>query len=156
MWAVGDPSVADVLVLKALAVRAAGLLLVGRGAGTTDVMLWERGVSEPITYTINVTSPAANALLDSETPAVRTFGDAALVSGSTPTMESHQRGIAAAQASLASKKTIDTTRRHGSRASVGGDRATTRRIPWRIGKPERHGPGYIDGRTTRPGSCKWT
>jgi pilus assembly protein CpaC len=124
--AVGDPSVADVLVLKGTGSASGGMLLVGRGAGTTDVMLWERGVSEPITYTINVTSPAANALLDSETPAVRTFGDAALVSGSTPTMESHQRGIAAAQASLASKKT--STRRGGTgaaqaSAAQGGDAA---------------------------------
>jgi pilus assembly protein CpaC len=102
--AVGDPSVADVLVLKGNGSANGGMLLVGRGAGSTDVMLWERGVTEPITYTINVTSPAANALLDSDTPTVRTFGDAALVSGSTPTMESHQRGIAAAEASLASKK----------------------------------------------------
>jgi pilus assembly protein CpaC len=104
--AVGDPSVADVLVLKGNGSANGGMLLVGRGAGSTDVMLWERGVSQPITYTINVTSPAANALLDRDTPTVRTFGDAALVSGSTPTMESHQRGIAAAQASLASKKAL--------------------------------------------------
>jgi pilus assembly protein CpaC len=124
--AVGDPSVADVLVLKGNGSANGGMLLVGRGAGSTDVMLWERGVSEPITYTINVTSPAANALLDSDTPTVRTFGDAALVSGSTPTMESHQRGIAAAEASLASKKA--SIRRGGAgtaqgSAGQGGDAA---------------------------------
>ncbi|MBN3728611.1 pilus assembly protein N-terminal domain-containing protein, partial [Burkholderia sp. Ac-20379] len=35
--AVGDPAVADVLIIK-----GGGVLLIGKSAGTTNVMLWER------------------------------------------------------------------------------------------------------------------
>ncbi|WP_415914524.1 type II and III secretion system protein family protein [Paraburkholderia sp. J41] len=95
--AVGDPGVADVLVVRGD--RRGGLLLVGKGAGTTSVMLWE-GAGEPRTLTVNVTTPAARALLGSDTPGVKVLGDTALVTGSTPTMERHQRAVAAARGSL--------------------------------------------------------
>ncbi|QGZ62919.1 type II and III secretion system protein family protein [Paraburkholderia acidisoli] len=95
--AVGDPAVADVLVVRGD--RRGGLLLVGKGAGTTNVMLWAGG-GEPRTLTVNVTTPAARALLDGDTPGVKVLGDTALITGSAPTMESHQRAVAAARGSV--------------------------------------------------------
>ncbi len=94
--AVGDPSVADVLVVRGD--RRGGLLLVGKGAGTTSVMLWEGGVQR--SFTVNVTTRAARALLGDGTPDVKVLGGTAIISGSAATMEQHQRAVAAAQGSL--------------------------------------------------------
>jgi pilus assembly protein CpaC len=116
--AIGDPSVADVLVMKGSGSASGGMLLIGRAAGTTDVMLWERGRSEPLTYTVNVSAAAANALLNGTTPAVNVFGDTAVLSGTTPTMETHQRGVVAAQASLGAKASA------GSGGQTGVESAT--------------------------------
>ncbi|WP_322046899.1 type II and III secretion system protein family protein [Paraburkholderia sp. J67] len=95
--AVGDPSVADVLVVRGD--RRGGLLLVGKGAGTTNVMLWESGVQR--TFTVNVTTNAARALLGAGTPDVKVLGGTAIITGSAATMEQHQRAVAAAEGSVA-------------------------------------------------------
>jgi pilus assembly protein CpaC len=93
--AIGDPSVADVLIVKGD--KAGGVLLIGKSPGTTNLMLWERGSDAPISYTVNVTTIASHALLGPDTPAVRVMGDTALITGSTSTMEKHQRAVAAAE-----------------------------------------------------------
>ncbi|WP_322057703.1 type II and III secretion system protein family protein [Paraburkholderia sp. J63] len=95
--AVGDPSVADVLVIRGD--RRGGVLLVGKSAGTTNVMLWE-GSGAPRTLTVNVTTNAARALLGAGTPDVKVLGGTALITGSAATMEQHQRAVAAAQGSV--------------------------------------------------------
>ncbi|QBQ97359.1 type II and III secretion system protein family protein [Paraburkholderia pallida] len=95
--AVGDPSVADVLVIRGD--RRGGVLLVGKGAGTTNVMLWQ-GSGAPRTLTVNVTTNAARALLGAGTPDVKVLGDTAIISGRAATMEQHQRAVAAAQGSV--------------------------------------------------------
>ncbi len=95
--AVGDPSVADVLVIRGD--RRGGLLLVGKGAGTTNVMVWENGVQR--TFTVNVTTNAARALLGPGTPDVKVLGGTAIITGSAANMEQHQRAVAAAQGSVA-------------------------------------------------------
>jgi len=95
--AVGDPSVADVLVMRGEGNRS--ILLVGKAAGTTQVMLWE-GSGGPRTLTVNVTTPAAQALLGPDTPAVKVLGGTAIITGSTATMEQHERAVDAAQGSL--------------------------------------------------------
>jgi pilus assembly protein CpaC len=94
--AVGDPAVADVLVVRGD--RRGGLLLVGKGAGTTTVMLWEGGVQR--TFTVNVATRAARALLGAGTPDVKVLDGTAIISGSAATMEQHQRAVVAAQGSL--------------------------------------------------------
>jgi pilus assembly protein CpaC len=99
--AVGDPSVADVLVLRGE--RHGGLLLIGKSPGTTTVMLWERGRTAPLTYTVNVTTAAARVLLGARTPSVRTLGDTALITGSAATMEQHQRAVAVADAQASAR-----------------------------------------------------
>ncbi|WP_213761646.1 type II and III secretion system protein family protein [Caballeronia sp. dw_19] len=95
--AVGDPAVADVLWLKSSGGANGGLLLVGKSAGRTEMMIWERGQSAPQTYTINVTTLAAHELLGSDTPAVNVLGSTAVVTGSAASMESHQRALTVAR-----------------------------------------------------------
>ena len=94
--AIGDPTVADVLIIKGD--KRGGVLLIGKSPGTTNLMLWERNHDTPMSYTVNVTSTASSALLGPGTPAVKTAGDTALISGSAATMEQHQRAVAVAQA----------------------------------------------------------
>jgi pilus assembly protein CpaC len=93
--AIGDPSVADVLIIKGD--KAGGVLLIGKSPGTTNLMLWERGSDVPMSYTVNVTTIASHALLGPDTPAVRVLGDTALITGTTSTMEKHQRAVSAAE-----------------------------------------------------------
>jgi pilus assembly protein CpaC len=99
--AVGDPSVADVLWLKSSGGANGGLLLVGKSAGRTEMMVWERGQAAPHTYTINVTTLAARELLGNDTPAVNVLGGTAVITGSAASMESHQRALAVAKDSVA-------------------------------------------------------
>jgi len=93
--AIGDPSVADVLVIKGD--KTGGVLLIGKSPGTTNVMLWEQGKDAPLSYVVNVSSPAAKSLLGPGTPSVKVLGDTALISGAAPTMEAHHRAAAAAE-----------------------------------------------------------
>ncbi|WP_277185262.1 type II and III secretion system protein family protein [Caballeronia sp. BR00000012568055] len=93
--AVGDAAVADVITLRG----NGGVLIVGKSAGTTDLLLWPRGESTPITYTIDVKASASAALLDPDTPQVRVLGQTAVLSGTAANMAAHQRGVAAARAS---------------------------------------------------------
>ncbi|POR49354.1 pilus assembly protein CpaC [Paraburkholderia eburnea] len=117
--AVGDPSVADVLVIHGD--RRGGLLLVGKGAGTTNVMVWEGGVQR--TFTVNVTTHAARALLGPGTPDVKVLGGTAIITGSAATMEQHQRAVAAAQGSVATsgKAGKDAKGDSGGGDAGGGD-----------------------------------
>ncbi|MDR5826872.1 type II and III secretion system protein family protein [Caballeronia sp. LP006] len=94
--AVGDPAVADVLVLKG----NDGVMLVGKAPGNTDVMLWEPGRKTPLTWHVQVESQASAALVDGATPTVNVLGNTALVQGSAATMETHERAVAAAKASV--------------------------------------------------------
>ncbi|SPB15466.1 exported fimbriae assembly protein [Caballeronia novacaledonica] len=93
--ALGDPSVADVNVLK-----GGGVLLVGKSAGTTNLMLWQRGRDEPLSYTVEVAANVSAALADAAAPQVRVLGKTAVLTGTTPTMATHQRAVAAARAAV--------------------------------------------------------
>jgi pilus assembly protein CpaC len=95
--AIGDPAVADVLVMKGGDHRG-GVLLVAKAAGATNLMVWMKGHERPVVYPIEVSPGAATALLDGATPRVRAFGGDAVISGSTPTMETHRKAVAAATA----------------------------------------------------------
>ncbi|MEM5385609.1 type II and III secretion system protein family protein [Paraburkholderia phymatum] len=102
--AVGDPNVADVLILKGgtKADSHGGVLLVGKSAGTTSVMLWERDRDTPLTYTVNVTAAAAADLLDGGTPEVKVLGGTAVIKGTAASMQAHQRAAGVAAGALAS------------------------------------------------------
>ncbi|MFM0740512.1 type II and III secretion system protein family protein [Paraburkholderia xenovorans] len=97
--AIGDPAVADVLVIKGE--KRGGVLLVGKSAGTTNLMLWERDRDAPLSYTVNVIAASAATLLGSDTPSVKVLGGTAVVSGNAATMEAHQRAVVVAEGSLA-------------------------------------------------------
>ncbi|RDK03580.1 type II and III secretion system protein family protein [Paraburkholderia lacunae] len=114
--AIGDPSVADVLIIKGD--KRGGVLLVGKAAGTTNLMLWARDRDVPLTYTVNVSSAAAASLLGTDTPSVKVLGGTAVVSGSTATMESHQRAVVAAEGSLGKDGSVIDTSTVVSRAVV--------------------------------------
>jgi pilus assembly protein CpaC len=93
--AIGDPAVADVVIVK-----GGGALLVGKAPGTTDLLLWERGRDAPLSYSVEVSAAANAALLGGDAPQVRVLGKTAVLSGATPTMSAHQRAVAAARASV--------------------------------------------------------
>jgi pilus assembly protein CpaC len=99
--AVGDPSVADVLIIRGD--RHGGVLLIGKSPGSTSVMVWARDRDAPLSYTVNVAAPASRALLGPGTPSVNTLGDTALISGTATTMEQHQRAVAVADAEVRSR-----------------------------------------------------
>lgn len=61
-------------------------------------MLWEGGVQR--SFTVNVATRAARALLGAGTPDVKVLDGTAIISGSAATMEQHQRAVVAAQGSL--------------------------------------------------------
>lgn len=104
--AVGDPAVADVLVIRDGDGRG-GVLVVGKAPGTTNLMLWDKGRSVSDTITVSV-KPAAEAVLaNNATPGVQTYDGNVVVSGSTPTLEAHQRGVDLA--TLAASKRAHTS-----------------------------------------------
>jgi pilus assembly protein CpaC len=94
--AVGDPTVADVLIIRGD--KRGGVLVIGKSPGTTNLMLWERNHDTPMSYTVNVTTAASGALLGPGTPNVKTAGDTAYISGSAASMEQHQQAVAVAEA----------------------------------------------------------
>jgi len=117
--AIGDPSVADVLIIRGD--KTGGVLLIGKSPGSTNVMLWEQGKDAPLTYVVNVSSPAAKSLLGPGTPSVRVLGDTALISGSAPTMEAHQRAVAAAGIEAHQRATLGNAA-NGAVAGASGGR----------------------------------
>ncbi|HZZ10147.1 MAG TPA: type II and III secretion system protein family protein [Paraburkholderia sp.] len=116
--AIGDPSVADVLIIKGD--KAGGVLLIGKSPGTTNVMLWERGSDTPLSFTVNVTTLASRALLGPDTPSVHVLGDTALISGSTATMEKHQRAVEVAGIEASQRGAPGTGSGAGAGANSGG------------------------------------
>jgi pilus assembly protein CpaC len=106
--AVGDPAIADVLVLRN-GVGRGGVLIVGKSAGKTSVMIWEKGREAPHVYTVDVRPASASALLNGDTPRVEAFDGDVVVSGSTPTMETHERAVAVANASKGKGGTLTDT-----------------------------------------------
>jgi pilus assembly protein CpaC len=93
--AVGDPNVADVLVMKG----NDGVMVVGKAPGSTDVMIWEAASRAPLKWHVDVAAAATAALTNDATPTVKVLGNTALVEGKAATMESHERAVAAAKAS---------------------------------------------------------
>ncbi len=115
--AVGDPGVADVLVIRDGDGRG-GVLIVGKAPGTTNLMLWDKGRQTPQTLTVTVEPAAAAALADAAAPRVQTFDGDVVVSGSSPSMEAHQRG--ADLATLAASKRARSSGMAGESERRGG------------------------------------
>lgn len=119
--AVGDPDVADVLVIRDGGGRG-GVLVVGKAPGTTNLMLWDKGRSAPQTLTLTVRAAAAAALAGSTAPRVAIYDGDVVVSGDTPTMETHQRGVDLATLAAAKHARANEPRgdRRGANALKGG------------------------------------
>jgi pilus assembly protein CpaC len=90
--AVGDPTVADVMVMKGS--RSGSVLLIAKAPGATNVMLWERGHDEPTVWNVEVVDAAAHAVLDSSTPSVKAYGDMSVLSGASTSLDAHERAVA--------------------------------------------------------------
>ncbi|SDQ48779.1 pilus assembly protein CpaC [Paraburkholderia fungorum] len=114
--AIGDPAVADVLIIKGD--KRGGLLLVGKAAGTTSLMVWTRDSDAPLNYTVDVVTPAAAALLGPDTSAVKVLGKTAVVSGSSTTTEAHQRAVVAAEGAVGKDGSVFDSSTVASRAVV--------------------------------------
>jgi pilus assembly protein CpaC len=114
--AIGDPAVADVLIIKGD--KRGGVLLVGKSAGTTSLMVWTRDRDVPLNYTVNVVTPAAAALLGPDTSALKVLGKTAVVSGSSTTTEAHQRAVVAAEGSVGKDGSVFDSSTVASRAVV--------------------------------------
>jgi hypothetical protein len=69
--AIGDPSVADVLVIKGAA--RGSVLFVGKAPGTTNAMVWEQGSDTPRVYLIEV-RPAGSAAAGTRYAASQAIG----------------------------------------------------------------------------------
>ena len=94
--AIGDPSVADVLIIKGD--KRGGVLLVGKAAGHHE----PDAVGARSRYAAAVHGQRHHAggrasLLGADTPGVKVLGSTALVSGTSATMEAHQRAVVAAR-----------------------------------------------------------
>ncbi|QOH34158.1 pilus formation N terminal region family protein [Burkholderia cepacia] len=90
--AVGDPAIADVLIMKGS--RSGSVLLTAKAPGATNVMLWERGHDEPTVWNVEVVDAAAQAVLDGSTPRVNAYGGTAVLQGSSASLEAHARAAA--------------------------------------------------------------
>ncbi|HTJ94499.1 MAG TPA: type II and III secretion system protein family protein [Pararobbsia sp.] len=94
--AIGDPGVADVMVMRGN--RAGNLLLIAKAPGTTSLLVWTRDAADPQRYTIDVTSAAAHALADPNGATIASAGSTAIIKGTSPSVVSHERAVAAARA----------------------------------------------------------
>lgn len=93
--AVGDPAIADVLIMKGS--RAGSVLLTAKAPGTTNVMVWERGHDEPTVWNVEVVDAAAQAVLDASTPQVKAYGGTSVLRGTAGSLDAHERAVAVAK-----------------------------------------------------------
>ncbi|MFV9474298.1 type II and III secretion system protein family protein [Advenella sp. RU8] len=108
--AVGNPDVVDVQILP-LEDGVGDILLVAKKPGVTDVQVWVDEDPEPKRWQVSVVSGEQRALESAkrlEAP-VRATGGQAVVTGKASNMVEHQRSTAAARATGASDKIIDTS-----------------------------------------------
>nr|WP_246333285.1 type II and III secretion system protein family protein [Stenotrophomonas tumulicola] len=92
--AIADPSVADVVMLRGN--RQA--LLVGKAPGTTTLLLWQRGQTDPQRLQVDVRSAVQDGLTRSNDAALTVQGNQALISGNSPSLLDHAQVRKAADA----------------------------------------------------------
>lgn len=91
--AIADPSVADLVMLRGN--REA--LLVGKAPGTTTLLLWQRGGSEPQRLQVDVRSAVQEGLSGQHGNTLTVQGNEALISGSSPSLLDHAQARKAAE-----------------------------------------------------------
>lgn len=103
--AVGDPAIADVLLMKGS--RSGSVLLTAKAAGATNVMLWVRGRDEPEIWNVEVVDAAAQAVLDGGTPRVNVYGGTSVLRGTSTSLDAHQRAVDVGKNTSAKGAVID-------------------------------------------------
>lgn len=113
--AVGDPSVADVVVVRGSGGHGGSVLIVGKKAGETTLRIWQRGSATPRIVHVTVQGDMASVLPENNGDSVNVHGNAAVISGRATSMLSHVQSAAAATDATGAKgrvldaATIDTT-----------------------------------------------
>lgn len=100
--AIGDPAVADVLVLRG------DVLLVGRKPGTTQLLVWPRSAKAPQRYVVQVRGSLDSSVVQDDGAQVGVHGESALVSGSSPSLLAHA-GVHSAATAAVGDKVVDTS-----------------------------------------------
>jgi pilus assembly protein CpaC len=99
--AVGDPAIADVRLVSARELR-----VLGAKTGTTDLLVWRRGVAQPVDYHLSVGADVAGlkaafaADPDLAGIAVNDTGKSVVLSGRVPSAAAHDRALTLARAEL--------------------------------------------------------
>jgi len=101
--AIADPDIADVTALR----DKRHVLLVGRNAGTTTLMLWQRQQPAPTRIRIDVRSAVQRGLLDARSPAVAVQDGQGLLQGETPTLLTHEAARKAVASTVGEKGVIN-------------------------------------------------
>ncbi|GGA01916.1 type II and III secretion system protein family protein [Dyella caseinilytica] len=107
--AIADPGVADVVTLKS----RGEVLLVGKQAGETVLLLWHHGQSQPQRLTVVVRSAIQSQLENDAGTQVDQQDGTALLRGEAPSLLDHQQALNAAtsgdaKAAVADMSTIDS------------------------------------------------
>ncbi|MBN9478171.1 MAG: hypothetical protein ABS43_25530 [Bordetella sp. SCN 67-23] len=104
-----DPEVADVVIQKGSGGRKGGVLVVGKKPGTTMVSVWQRGAAAPQAYLVRVTGDLATLLGEGDGAKAQVYGEAAVLSGQSPSMLSHHRAAAAASDAVGGENVFDAS-----------------------------------------------
>jgi len=103
--AIADPSVVDVVRIHG----SRNALLVGKHAGETTLLLWERGHASPQRLLIRVRGALQRQLQDGSGTHIAVQGHRAVLSGSAPTLLDHQHAIEAATDAAGAKGAVTDT-----------------------------------------------
>ncbi len=90
---IGDPSIASVTVLKPTdrGGKNAGVLVTGLKAGSTSLLIWDRGASMARVITVSVTGKAAETISTLKDLNLETEGQVLKLSGSKPNVSTYQQ-----------------------------------------------------------------
>lgn len=104
-----DPDVADVVIQKGSGNRKGGVLVVGKKPGTTMVSVWPRGAAAPQAYLVRVTGDLATLLGEGDGAKAQVYGEAAVLSGQSPSLLSHHRAVSAASDAVGAENVFDAS-----------------------------------------------
>ncbi len=107
--AIGDPAVADVVVLKSMGGRPGSVLLVGKKPGSTTLSLWTKGAREPRTHVVTVLGDMATLLPSAPGTSVDVLGERAVVRGQYAGLQAHEQALITAQDAIGEGTVVDTS-----------------------------------------------
>jgi pilus assembly protein CpaC len=109
--AIGDPGVADALILRAGPDGSgARVLVVGKAPGRTALMVWPKGGKVAVSYAIQVSGAGASLLMEESGQArIETRGKTVVLDGQIPDMARHGGLLAAAGESEGKPVVLDRT-----------------------------------------------